>query len=77
MAVNFLMTAIDEDENSSTSRDSIESLINKLDGQIHRISGQNTMFNDICSNMHREKLLVKSRIFLKNLSKYDKTVFTK
>ena len=40
MAVNFLMTAIDEDENASTSRDSIESLINKLDGQIHRISGK-------------------------------------
>jgi len=42
MAVNFLMTAIDDDEDVSTTRDSIESLINRLDGQIHRISGNNS-----------------------------------
>lgn len=42
MAVNFLMTAIDDDDDASTTRDSIESLINKLDGQIHRISGNNS-----------------------------------
>ena len=42
MAVNFLMTAVDDDT-MDTTRDCIESLINKLDGQLHRISGKHIL----------------------------------